>query len=109
MTIDERVRDIIRAEVRAAIHAELQPMLQALERLGERAATQSSDEAVDGPRDAEAERWLKPVQAAARLGISAKTLANWRASDTGPRYRRIGRLIRYEPEQLEAFACGETG
>jgi excisionase family DNA binding protein len=47
---------------------------------------------------------LRPHEVAARLGVSPGTLAIWRC--TG-RYRlpfvKVGRLVLYRPEDLEAF------
>ncbi|MFD6699833.1 MULTISPECIES: helix-turn-helix domain-containing protein [unclassified Microbacterium] len=91
-TIDERLREIIRSEVRAAIRAELAPWLRTLEEQPARP--------VDGE---EFERWLRPSEAAARLRVSAKTLANWRALGAGPPFRRVGRVILYDREQLDLF------
>ena len=47
---------------------------------------------------------LTEHDAAARLGISSKTLSNWRWQGFGPPFCRIGRLVRYRPEKLEAWA-----
>lgn len=42
--------------------------------------------------------------AAETLGVSAKTLQNWRALRKGPRYRKIGaRLVRYHVADLADF------
>ena len=42
--------------------------------------------------------------AAETLGLSAKTLQNWRALGKGPRYRKIGaRIVRYHRADLAAF------
>lgn len=37
------------------------------------------------------------------LGIPPSTLANWRYQGLGPRYLRIGRHVRYEVRDLEAW------
>lgn len=43
-------------------------------------------------------------EAAAILGVSRKTLLNWRALRRGPRYRKIGaRLVRYHVADLVEF------
>lgn len=42
-------------------------------------------------------------QAAAYLGLAAKTLANWRASRRGPAYVRIGNVVSYRQQDLDAF------
>lgn len=51
-----------------------------------------------GPKD-----YLSPAELAARLGLSEKTLANWRALGQGPRWIRIGRSIRYPLEHVTRF------
>lgn len=44
------------------------------------------------------------TRAAETLGVSAKTLQNWRALRKGPRYRKIGaRLVRYHVDDLAEF------
>lgn len=47
--------------------------------------------------------WLTTEQAAAYLSVSAGTLANWRTKGTGPRYRAVGRMVRYHRDDLDAF------
>ncbi|SMP82016.1 Helix-turn-helix domain-containing protein [Desulfonatronum zhilinae] len=50
---------------------------------------------------------LKEKEAAALLGLSVKTLRQWRWKGTGPDYLKLGNgrgaAIRYEPEALEQF------
>ena len=47
---------------------------------------------------------LTPKQAAIELGVTEKTLANWRWSKLqGPRWVRIGRMVRYELAEIERF------
>jgi excisionase family DNA binding protein len=41
------------------------------------------------------ERWLSRRELAERLGLPAKTLAQWAAKGTGPIYARMGRHVRY--------------
>lgn len=36
-------------------------------------------------------------------GLATRTLANWRSQRRGPRFIRVGRLIRYRIEDLQAF------
>ena len=38
---------------------------------------------------------LTPRQLAAELNVAEQTLAKWRLSGMGPRYRKFGRLVRY--------------
>lgn len=47
---------------------------------------------------------LPPADAAAFLGVSAKTLANWRSLGQGPAYTQYhGRRVAYLLEDLDAF------
>ncbi|WP_082680894.1 helix-turn-helix transcriptional regulator [Mycolicibacterium novocastrense] len=41
------------------------------------------------------ERWLSRRELADRLGLPAKTLAQWASKGTGPIYARMGRHVRY--------------
>lgn len=52
--------------------------------------------------------FLDPKAAAAFLGVSWLTLADWRVKGTGPAYSRAGRLIRYRKSTLEAWLEGRT-
>ena len=49
------------------------------------------------------ESLLNQKQAARILGISVRTLERHRVEGTGPRYARLGRLIRYNPVDLKEF------
>ena len=40
---------------------------------------------------------------AAYLAISVETLRHWRSQGRGPRFRKIGRCVRYHEADLEAF------
>lgn len=47
---------------------------------------------------------LDEKQAAALLNVSIKSLQTWRSrGGTGPRFVKVGRLVRYRPEDLQAF------
>ncbi len=47
--------------------------------------------------------WLKNETVAKRLGVSAVTLAAWRASAKGPPFTKIGRLVRYRAADVDAW------
>lgn len=47
--------------------------------------------------------WLTPKEAAAFLGFTPKTLANWRSARIGPAYSVIGARVRYRYSALVAF------
>lgn len=46
---------------------------------------------------------LTTAQAAAYLGISVRTLQDWRYKRTGPVFIRRGRIVRYSPAALNAW------
>ena len=45
---------------------------------------------------------------AAFLGVSKKTLANWRYRRIGPRYRKVGSMVFYDLPDLQEFAAGDA-
>lgn len=47
--------------------------------------------------------WLSTKEAARFLGIHPDTLRRWRREGIGPRYSRIGRLIRYHVDTLDEW------
>jgi excisionase family DNA binding protein len=45
-----------------------------------------------------------PTKIAAKyLGVSVRTLEDWRAKGKGPTFRKIGYRVRYEISDLDAF------
>lgn len=46
------------------------------------------------------EELLTPAEAAALLGVSVRTLEDWRYRRTGPPWVRLGGQARYEPSEL---------
>jgi predicted site-specific integrase-resolvase len=46
---------------------------------------------------------LKPPAAASELGVTCATLKAWRHRGRGPAFVRVGRAVRYRPEDLAAF------
>ena len=46
---------------------------------------------------------LIPEQAAAYLSVKLQTLANWRSEGRGPKFVRVGKLIRYRLGALDAW------
>ncbi|MCW5829376.1 MAG: helix-turn-helix domain-containing protein [Deltaproteobacteria bacterium] len=50
--------------------------------------------------------FLKPKQAAERLGLTARCLEAWRHRGGGPRYVKAGyRIVRYRPEDLDSWVA----
>jgi predicted DNA-binding transcriptional regulator AlpA len=43
---------------------------------------------------------LRTPQAAEYLGVSAATLCKWRVFGGGPRYKKLGRAVVYDPAEL---------
>ena len=52
----------------------------------------------DGPE------WLTMPQAAARLGVTRKSLESWRSTGCAPPAVRIGRSVRFNARDLDAWA-----
>ena len=49
------------------------------------------------------ERWLSREEVASRLGLHPETLRRWALKDEGPPALRIGKLLRYREDELEAW------
>ena len=49
------------------------------------------------------ELMLTEVECAERLGVSKGLLRKWRGANAGPAYCRLGRLIRYPADAVDAF------
>jgi Helix-turn-helix domain len=48
-------------------------------------------------------RLLETVHAADELALSPRTLEGWRRRGEGPSYLKIGRRVKYRPEDIEAY------
>lgn len=48
-------------------------------------------------------RLLSETEAALHLGCSIRTLQSWRLRGGGPRYSKVGRLVRYRTADIDAF------
>ena len=46
---------------------------------------------------------LNEQQAAETLALSVRTLQAWRVRGGGPRFVKLGRAVRYRPDDLNAF------
>ena len=51
---------------------------------------------------------LTELEAASRLGVSISGLRKWRNGGTGPKFVRLGRLIRYRVRDLEIWLNDRT-
>lgn len=50
------------------------------------------------------EKLLNTTQAAEVLGLRPNTLEIWRCRNQGPKYKKLGRRILYDPADLEEYA-----
>jgi len=48
-------------------------------------------------------QWLTPDDLGRMWQVSVGTIANWRTSNKGPEFVRIGGLVRYHPEAVNAW------
>ncbi|MEU8947678.1 helix-turn-helix domain-containing protein [Streptomyces sp. NPDC048489] len=48
-------------------------------------------------------RYLTPLDVAELLGVSIETVYQWRRKRTGPRGFRVGRHLRYDPDDVRAW------
>ena len=48
-------------------------------------------------------RTLTDVEVAARLGVSRFTVRSWRLKGVGPRFMKMGRAVRYRPQDVDAY------
>lgn len=46
---------------------------------------------------------LTTVEAAPLIGVEPKTAENWRCMGVGPKFIRVGRLVKYDPDDIEAW------
>jgi predicted DNA-binding transcriptional regulator AlpA len=49
------------------------------------------------------QKMLTEIEAAPLIGVAVGTLQNWRVRGEGPKFIRVGRLVRYDPADLEAW------
>jgi excisionase family DNA binding protein len=49
---------------------------------------------------------LTPEEVAAKTGLSRETLAQWRSQRRGLPYLKIGRAVRYDPAEVQAYLEG---
>ena len=50
-----------------------------------------------------AKRTLTDVEVAARLGVSRFTVRSWRLKGIGPRFLKMGRAVRYRPDDVDEY------
>jgi len=49
---------------------------------------------------------LKPEEVANLTGLSLETLAQWRSQKRGIPYLKVGRAVRYDPTDVQAYLEG---
>ncbi|WP_329397975.1 helix-turn-helix domain-containing protein [Streptomyces lydicus] len=54
-------------------------------------------------------RYLTPVDLAEILGVPVETVYQWRRKHTGPRGFRVGRHLRFDPEDVRSWIAGQMG
>ena len=55
------------------------------------------------------ETLLEEKELAERLQVSLGTLRTWRTEGKGPRFHRIGQMIRYAPSDVKAWLLSRQG
>jgi predicted DNA-binding transcriptional regulator AlpA len=55
------------------------------------------------------EKLLEEKELAERLQVSLGTLRTWRTDGTGPRFHRIGQMIRYAPSDVKDWLLSRQG
>ena len=48
-------------------------------------------------------RTLTDVEVARRLGVSRFTVRSWRLKGVGPRFLKLGRAVRYRPQDIDDY------
>ena len=48
-------------------------------------------------------RTLTDIEVAARLGVSRFTVRSWRLKGLGPRFMKMGRAVRYRPQDVDEY------
>ena len=51
---------------------------------------------------------LRTSMAADYLGVSPATLRKWRVFGTGPRYKKLGRVVVYDPSELKQWLQAQS-
>lgn len=51
---------------------------------------------------------IDEVTLAVRLGVSRSTLQSWRYAGRGPRFIKLGRLVRYRNADIDAYLKAQT-
>jgi excisionase family DNA binding protein len=53
--------------------------------------------------DTSEKRTLTDIEVASRLGVSRFTVRSWRLKGLGPRFLKMGRAVRYRPQDVDEY------
>lgn len=57
----------------------------------------------DSPVEPSSRMTLTDIEVATRLGVSRFTLRAWRLKGHGPKFLKMGRAVRYRPEDVDEY------
>ena len=57
----------------------------------------------DSPIEPSGRTTLTDIEVATRLGVSRFTLRAWRLKGHGPKFLKMGRAVRYRPEDVDEY------
>ena len=64
---------------------------------------ETGDVALEGSFTSADKRTLTDVEVAVRLGVSRFTVRSWRLKGLGPRFLKMGRAVRYRPQDVDEY------
>ena len=64
---------------------------------------EAGDVALESSFASSDKRTLTDVEVAARLGVSRFTVRSWRLKGLGPRFLKMGRAVRYRPQDVDEY------
>ena len=64
---------------------------------------EAGDVALESSFASSDKRTLTDIEVAARLGVSRFTVRSWRLKGLGPRFMKMGRAVRYRPEDVQEY------
>jgi excisionase family DNA binding protein len=66
-------------------------------------AQRNNDVGLESSLPSSDKRTLTDIEVAARLGVSRFTVRSWRLKGTGPRFLKMGRAVRYRPQDVDEY------
>ena len=57
----------------------------------------------ESPRHPSGKTTLTDIEVASRLGVSRFTVRSWRLKGVGPRFLKLGRAVRYRPQDVDDY------